>query len=193
MVENTVNRDVADWLAAATGDDPAEVAAALALGERRRAFVFNELTEAGYTGAALLDYLMRLTGIDERHARALIEEHDRQSQEEQADARPRDTSLAQNEIAFRDANEVIAHSGSRALLPDVIEVVCECSDRDCRRVLTMPFAEYEWLRQNPWRFVVLPGHDAPAVERVAELHDAYAIVEKHPETRQQVESADPRS
>jgi hypothetical protein len=189
----TVNRDVAQWLAAATGEDPAAVAAELDVGERRRAFVFNELTEAGYTGPDLLDYLMRLTGIDERQARALIGEYERNLKEEQVEVSRRDMSLARNEIVFRDANEVIAHAGPSRVLPDMIEVVCECSDRDCRRVLTMPFAEYEWLRQNPWRFVVLPGHDAPAVERVAELHDAYAIVEKHPETRQQVESADPRS
>jgi hypothetical protein len=187
------NREVTLWLAAATGEDPADVEAELQLGERRRAFVFNELSEAGYTGAALLDYLMRLTGIDERQARGLIGEHEQQSAQVTADVPPRDTRLAQNEISFREANERTAHAAGNAAPPDLIELVCECSDRACTRVLTMPFAEYEWLRQNPWRFVVLPGHEAPAVERVAELHDGYAIVEKHPVTHLQVESADPRS
>ena len=51
-----VNDDLATWLAAATGDDPAQVAAELELGELRREFVFNELVEAGYTGGDLLDY-----------------------------------------------------------------------------------------------------------------------------------------
>ncbi len=187
------NRDVIHWLAAATGEDSTRVAAELELGERRRAFVFNELNEAGFTGAALLDYLMRLTGIDEREARALIGEHERQSARFAGDVPQRDTSLAQNEITFREANERHAQAGQSMPPPAQIELVCECSDRACTRGLTMPFAEYEWLRQNPWRFVVLPGHEAPAVENVVELYDGYVIVEKHPETRPQVESADPRS
>ena len=123
----------------------------------------------------------------------MISEHEQQSATVPADVPPRDTRLAQNEISFRDANEVTAHAAGSVSPPDRIELVCECSDRACTRVLTMPFAEYEWLRQNPWRFVVLPGHEAPAVESVAEVHDGYAIVEKHSETHLQVESADPRS
>lgn len=187
-----MNRETADWLAAATGEDPARIAEELDLGERRRAFVFNELTEAGYAGAELLEYLVRLTGIDEREARRLIDEHTRQAAE-LVDVPQRDTSLAQNEISFRATNEVLAHTGRTLPPPDVIELVCECSDRACTRVLTMRYSEYEWLRQNPRRFVVLPGHEAPAVETVAEVHDGYAIVEKHPATHLQVESADPRS
>ena len=66
-----VNRDLTAWLASATGDDPVRVAAELELGERRREFVFNELVEAGYTGGALLEYLIRLTGVDEQEAREL--------------------------------------------------------------------------------------------------------------------------
>ncbi len=187
-----VNDDLATWLAAATGDDPDRVAAELELGERRREFVFNELVEAGYTGGDLLDYLVRLTGLGAQDARALVADYERRLSDAAEDASPRDARLAQNEIAFRGVNEVVAHGGPGLPLPTELELVCECSDRDCRRSLTMPFAEYEWLRQNPWRFVVLPGHDAPAIERVAELHPTYAIVEKHAESRPQVESADPR-
>ncbi len=185
------NPDVIDWLAATSGADSTQVAAELQLGERRRAFVVDELTDAGYTGATLLEYLMRLTGIDERQARALIDER-RHEVEFPAEVPPRDAGLARNEILFRDANERRAHAGYGLPLPDELELVCECSDRDCTRRLSMPIAEYEWLRQNPWRFVVLPGHEAPAVESVAERHDGYAIVEKHPQTHIQVELADPR-
>jgi hypothetical protein len=187
------NREVTLWLAAATGEDPANVEAELELGERRRAFVFNELSEAGYTGTALLDYLMRLTGIGEREARALIADHERRLDELEV-VPQRDARLAQNEITFREVNERHASRADQGESPpEQIALVCECSDRACTRVLTMPFGEYEWLRQNPWRFVVLPGHEAPAVENVAERFDGYVIVEKHPETHTQVESADPRS
>ena len=44
-------------------------------GARRRAFVVDELLEAGLTGAELLDLVVRLTGLDEASARALIASH----------------------------------------------------------------------------------------------------------------------
>jgi hypothetical protein len=183
--------DVILWLADATGEDSTHVAAELELGERRRVFVVDELADAGYAGAELLGYVMRLTGLDEREARGLIEERDREVRAS-SDVPKRDASLAQNEISFRAANERRTHAHDRLTPPKQVEVVCECSDRACARTLTMPFAEYEWLRQNPWRFVVLPGHEAPAVESVAEWCDGYVIVEKHAESRLQVETADPR-
>jgi hypothetical protein len=193
MEGQTRARDVTAWLAEATGDDAGHVAAELELGERRRAFVYNELTEAGFTGRLLVDFMMRLTGLDERQARALIVARELEAGPDRIEVPQRDARLAQNEIVFRQLNEQIAHSGPHEPAPEWIDLVCECSDRGCTKRLTMPFAEYEWLRQNPWRFVVLPGHEAPAIENVVELHKPYAIVEKHGETHQQVEAADPRS
>jgi hypothetical protein len=67
-----VDPHVVTWLAAATGEPPAQVADELALGERRRAFVVAELLDAGYSGAELLDRLVRLTGLDEPQARELV-------------------------------------------------------------------------------------------------------------------------
>jgi hypothetical protein len=107
--------------------------------------------------------------------------------------RARDTRLAENEVRFRQRNEEIAQLARRQAPPLELTVVCECSDSDCTRTLTMPYAEYEWLRQDPVRFVVLPGHEAPAVEDAIERHDAYVIVAKHAESRELVAAADPRS
>ena len=185
--------DVIVWLAGATGDDSGQVAAELELGDRRREFVVDELLDAGYTGVPLLDYVVRLTGLDVREARTLVEERERLAAHAPGDVSSRDTRLAANEISFREANEQRAQSHDHLVSRERVELVCECSDRSCTRTLAMPFAEYEWLRQNPWRFVVLPGHEAPAVEDVAELSDGYVIVEKHPESRPLVEAADPRS
>ena len=64
---------VDEWLAAATGVDVEQVHREREEGERRRTFVADELIEAGFTGPALLDGVMRLTGLDEAEARALIE------------------------------------------------------------------------------------------------------------------------
>lgn len=70
---------VDEWLAAATGVDVDQVHREREEGERRRIFVADELIEAGYTGPALLDGVMRLTGLDEAEARALIARREKES------------------------------------------------------------------------------------------------------------------
>jgi hypothetical protein len=169
--------DPASWLAEATRSDPTEVAAELDEGERRRAFVVDELIDAGYRNGELLELAVRLTGLDDMQARTLITARGRLVPI--PSTRPRDQRLTENELLFRRANEEAARQTLSGDVPAALDVVCECTDRDCRKSLTMSTAEYEWLRQNPRRFVVLPGHEAPAVEQVVERFDGYVIVE-HP-------------
>ena len=69
---------VDEWLAAATGTDVEQVHREREEGERRRAFVADELIDAGFTGPALLDGVMRLTGLDDAQARALIAERSKE-------------------------------------------------------------------------------------------------------------------
>lgn len=185
-----------EWLAARTQTDPEQIEAELQLGERRRAVVVDELVAAGLAGSELLEQVMGLTGLDAAGARALIAARAANPRGGgQTTASKRDERLAQNEVMFRRVNERIVsdlrarrEGGSHEL-----EIVCECSDRDCLRVLRIEVAEYEWLRLNPRRFAVLPGHEAPAVEDVVERHDRFVVVEKHAETHGQVDAADPRS
>ena len=183
--------DVAAWLAAATGMDPGQVAADLELSGRRRRFVVAELIEAGYQRDAAVDLAMRLTGVDEHEARILVDAELSQAGAAPA-PRPRDARLTENEIRFRELNEVTAHLLSHDDPATQVELICECSDSDCSRALAMPLTEYEWLRQDPLRFVLLPGHEAPAIEDVVERHETYVIVEKHAATHRQVAAADPR-
>jgi hypothetical protein len=181
-----------EWLAARTQTDPEQIEAELQLGERRRAVVVDELVAAGLAGSELLEQVMGLTGLDAPGARALIAARSRAPGGVEPRVSKRDERLAQNEVMFRRVNERIAadrRDGAR----DELELVCECSDRDCLRVLRIEVAEYEWLRLNPRRFAVLPGHEAPAVEDVVERHDRFVVVEKHAETHGQVDAADPRS
>jgi hypothetical protein len=173
----TTDDDPASWLAEATQSNPAEVAAELDEGERRRAFVVDELIDAGYRNGELLELAVRLTGLDDIQARTLITARGRLVPI--PSARPRDQRLTENELVFRRANEEATRQTLSGDVPPELDVVCECTDRDCRQTLTMSTAEYEWLRQNPRRFVVLPGHEAPAVEQVVERFDGYVIVE-HP-------------
>lgn len=189
------NHDVAAWLAAQTHTASDQVEAELELGERRRQFVADELIDAGFTGSELHELVMRLTGLGQAVARALIAARVELAGRGDGDGngvRQRDEHLAQNEILFRLVNERLAAANGGAAETE-LDVVCECSSRDCRRKMTIARAEYEWLRQHPLRFVVLPGHEAPAVEDVVERHVGYLIVEKHAETHRQVAAADPRS
>jgi len=167
----------AAWLATATDGDPTEVAAELDEGERRRTFVVDELLDAGYEGGQLLELVERLTGLDDAQARLLISERQQLLASTSPPPRARDLRLTENEELFRRANEEALREELHGSVPAELQVVCECTDRDCRQTLMMQTAEYEWLRQNPQRFVVLPGHEAPAVERVVERFDGYVIVE----------------
>ena len=188
-----MDEDVAVWLATATGMDPGEVAADLELSRWRRDFVVRELVEAGYERHQAIDLVVRLTGADENDARVLVDAELARAAAAEETPR-RDARLAENEIRFRGLNEVTAHLLPRNDDADLqIELVCECSDTSCSRQLTMPRSEYEWLRQDPLHFVLLPGHDAPAIEDVVERHDTYEIVEKHAATHRQVAAADPRN
>ncbi len=189
IVHESEDRELARWLAAHTHTDPGRVEAELELGERRRAFVVGELVEAGYTGPELLDLVMRLTGVDAEAARALIAAADPNPGE----AVPkREDRLAQNEVMFRRVNERLAPAGGSIEAPHELQLFCECSDRDCLKTIAIETAEYEWLRLNPRRFAVLPGHEAPAVEDVVERHDRFVVVEQHAKTHDEADAADPR-
>jgi hypothetical protein len=170
------DNDPASWLADATDSDPQTVAEELDEGARRRTFVVDELLDAGYRDGELLELVVRLTGLDDVNARALISAREQRVPTPEP-ARPRDERLIANEELFRRVNEEARRLSVEGDVPMELRVVCECTDRDCRQALTMATAEYEWLRQNPRRFVVLPGHEAPAVEQVVERFDGYVIVE----------------
>jgi hypothetical protein len=105
--------------------------------------------------------------------------------------RSREERLAANEDVFRHVNERIVE------LTDTwggeLDLVCECADLECTQRVVLTLREYEQLRQSPHHFAVLPGHEVPDVEDVIDGNGRYLVVEKHAETHQQVEEADPRS
>jgi hypothetical protein len=194
MEKTQSDHTIARWLAAHTEADVIQVETELAEGELRREFVVDELLAAGYEGSELLDLATRLTGLSTAGAKALIvARRDVAVATDDSTASKRDTSLAENEILFRDVNERLAVEEQVTSPVELLDLVCECTDRACLKVFSMPLAEYEWLRQNPHRFVVLPGHEAPAVEDVVERHAGFVVVEKHVEAHGLVEASDPRA
>ena len=102
--------------------------------------------------------------------------------------------LARNEALFRqvnerlkDVSELLGHADSG---PDF---VCECADEGCTERIRLSLAEYEWLRANPRRFVVLPGHERIELERVFDDRGRYLVVEKIGVPGEVAEDTDPRS
>jgi hypothetical protein len=89
---------------------------------------------------------------------------------------------ARNEAIFREVNERIEELSRRggideedSLLPGF---VCECSDETCTELIEVSYQRYEAVRENPRRFLVLPGHQDLDVERVVEESANVFVVEK---------------
>jgi hypothetical protein len=85
-----------------------------------------------------------------------------------------------NEQAHKEHNERRANLEEEAGIPqdDRVPFVCECDDPSCAHAIVMRLDEYEQAVKPPDQFVVRPGHEDLAVERIIERHDDYTIVSK---------------
>jgi hypothetical protein len=101
--------------------------------------------------------------------------------------------IAQNEVLFRTLNERIDNLNERfGTSPDVVEIVCECGRGDCVERIELDPGAYRRLREEPFCFAVVRGHEYPSSEAVVGEADGYVIVEKRPgEPQDAVEAADP--
>lgn len=101
--------------------------------------------------------------------------------------------LATNEALLREANEAI----ERGLWPNdedrVVRFRCECARIGCNEAVELTIAEYEAVRANSRRFVVVDGHEQPEAEVVVERRHEYAVVEKVEWAAAVAEEQDPRS
>lgn len=100
--------------------------------------------------------------------------------------------VAENEALFRDANEAI----ERGLWPEqehhVIRFRCECAGH-CGQSVELTPHDYEKVREDPQRFIVLDGHELPETEEVLERHPTYLVVRKTGEGGRFAAELDPRS
>jgi hypothetical protein len=85
--------------------------------------------------------------------------------------------IARTESLFRDVNERVAEAAERFASSEA-EFVCECSDGACTERVETPLEEYERVRADGVRFLLVPGHEDTRVERVVRARRHYAIVEK---------------
>lgn len=103
---------------------------------------------------------------------------------------------AQNEVLFREVNErieAISHELSACERPPArLELVCECGRGDCSETLEATVAQYESVRANPRRFLVIPGHEDTETAPVVERANHFFVVEKLEEEGEFAVEHDPR-
>jgi hypothetical protein len=98
----------------------------------------------------------------------------------------RDKRAAKNETLLRAANREIelasAELGEGA--DSAMEALCECGDAQCDGVVPLTIAEFQRAHSEADRFIVLPGHEDPAIEHVVERRDVYLVVDKFGEAEE---------
>ena len=103
--------------------------------------------------------------------------------------------IARNDATFRQANERVKEAAESFGAMEYVPFFCECADVACRETISLSLEEYETVRENPRRFINVPGHQAAArgTAVVVERHDRFVVVEKHGEAGETSEELDPRS
>jgi hypothetical protein len=90
--------------------------------------------------------------------------------------------IAENQAAFRDANENIERAAGRIGVGGLLPFICECAEPACTEIVSLTAADYEEIRSDPRRFFNAHGHEAISVENgagaVVEKRDGYVIVDK---------------
>ena len=100
--------------------------------------------------------------------------------------------LARNEAMFRSVNERV----EEVVQPgptEPIDFLCECGDTECVEKISLTRAEYESIRTDGAQFVVVAGHEIPAIESVVRRADRFLVVRKHPGEAEIALETDPRS
>ena len=94
------------------------------------------------------------------------------------------------EVNGRRVNEAIERGGRGGSAV----FVCECGNLGCGDTIELSIAAYESVRTDFDRFLVLPGHEIDAVDRVVERHPAHLVVVKRgPEAKAVARAADQRT
>lgn len=107
----------------------------------------------------------------------------------------REERVGLNEAVFREVNERIEDLAEGFGLTDgPLDLVCECGNASCLERISMSRAEYEWVRAEPHRFAVFPGHEVPDLEKIVERRHGYAVVQKEEGAPEWIaERTDPRT
>lgn len=88
---------------------------------------------------------------------------------------------AKNESAFRRANERLEEKTAEFGLADErTPYLCECEEERCVKIVRLTRAEYEDVRADPKRFLMVPGHQE-ADDLVVRQEAEFVVIEKRGE------------
>jgi len=103
--------------------------------------------------------------------------------------------LAKREAVVRATNEEIAPADDQfAGDSSVLVIACECGRSGCAEVIALPRSVYEQARSEPRRFLLVPGHERPGIERALSRYDRFVVVAKEDQAAAAIaEESDPRA
>jgi hypothetical protein len=101
--------------------------------------------------------------------------------------------IGNNESIFRQINEGIERGRWPGEENAPVGFRCECARLGCNELLELSVREYEEVRSDPRRFMVVPGHENLEAEVVVERHRGYLVVKKLDQAGVKAEQNDPRS
>jgi hypothetical protein len=98
---------------------------------------------------------------------------------------------------FRNVNErIITINHSMDALGEnpgrLLEILCECGRPDCADRIKLSRAEYERVRAKPTHFLLRPGHELDAVERIVTRTARYVVAANLGEAEAIARNGDPR-
>jgi hypothetical protein len=93
--------------------------------------------------------------------------------------------MVENELMFRAANRKVQQRVQKDFSPrDIpdstkLHFYCECSNLHCRDRIKLTVSDYQEATLGEKEFVVIPGHQNGAVEKVIKETADYTVVEKY--------------
>jgi hypothetical protein len=97
-----------------------------------------------------------------------------------------------NESLFRSLNERLEQRALDRGPEETFEIVCECAREECTVRIRVLVAEYEAVRSEPTKFIVVTGHSDESIEHVVDSGGDYETVEKLGEAALVAEVENPR-
>jgi hypothetical protein len=101
-----------------------------------------------------------------------------------------DERVAHNETVVRSINEAI--EAGRVTRDGRCAFLCECGQLGCNAVIEMTLDEYEAVRADGRRFLLVAGHEAHFDKPLADVGD-HRVVVKQGAAGRIAEQADPRA
>ena len=100
--------------------------------------------------------------------------------------------IAHNETLFREVNERIEAGRWPTERGEPAAFRCECGSLGCNQLVELKLEDYERVRAYAKHFLLFPGHEIPAIERIVDREAGHVVVEKVGEAATVAELTDPR-